>query len=136
MLPGDGLAVLESKQVLQKNLHGIRQLGNALETVCLSLGKAEINIVLTVNGKEGTTLENCREIWPRFKTPHNLIANTRVRTPVLASTSGCGYDHFRCPHVKVTPRNIQVRRKMMFTPAASVVDIHIDNFRETCQTIQ
>ena len=57
VLLGDGLAVLETKQVLQKNLHGIRQLGNALETVCLSLGKAEINIVLTVNGKDGTTLE-------------------------------------------------------------------------------
>lgn len=57
MLLGDGLAVLETKQVFQKNFHGIGELGNALQAVCLSLGKAEIDVVLTINGKDGTTMK-------------------------------------------------------------------------------
>ncbi len=30
--------------------------------------------------------------------------------------------------------NLQVRRYMMITPTAGVVETHIDNFAETCQT--
>ena len=54
---GDGLAILETQQVFQKNLHGIGQLGNALQAIGFSLGKAEIDKVLTINGKDGTTLK-------------------------------------------------------------------------------
>ncbi|MNX95690.1 hypothetical protein D3C86_1279730 [compost metagenome] len=57
MFLGDGLAVLETQQVFQKNLHGIGQLGNALQAIGFSLGKAEIDVILTANGKDGTTFE-------------------------------------------------------------------------------
>jgi hypothetical protein len=41
-------------------------------------------------------------------------------------TSGCGYDHFRCPHEKT--ERLQVRRKMIITPVAGVVAKLIDSF--------
>ncbi len=54
---GNGLAVLETQEVFEQDLHGIGQLGYALQAIGFSLGQAEIDIVLTIDGKNGTTFE-------------------------------------------------------------------------------
>lgn len=57
VLLGDGAAIFVAQQVLEQNLHRIGQLGNAGETVRLSLGQAVIDVVDTVDGERGATIE-------------------------------------------------------------------------------
>jgi hypothetical protein len=47
----NGAVVLEAKQVLKKNLHGERKLGNTLEAVLFGFGQAVIDIVFTTYGE-------------------------------------------------------------------------------------
>ncbi|MND92551.1 hypothetical protein D3C80_847130 [compost metagenome] len=57
LLPGDRLAVFETKQVFEQHLHREGQLGNTCQAVRFGLGQAVIDIVLTAYGKDGATLE-------------------------------------------------------------------------------
>src|SRR5690606_24807504 len=97
---GNGLAVFETEQVLEQNLHGERQLRNTLEAIRLGLGQAGVDVVLTTHGQDGATIKAV-ERSSHGKNPADNRANTRVRTPMHLCTSGCGYDHFRCPHEKI-----------------------------------
>ncbi|MCY1235507.1 hypothetical protein D9M72_481260 [compost metagenome] len=57
VLLGDGAAVFIAQQVLEQNLHRVGQLGNAGETVRLRLRQAVIDVVHTVDGERGATIE-------------------------------------------------------------------------------
>ncbi len=62
-------AVFVAQQIFQDDLHGIRQLGNTGKAVCLSLGQAVVNIILSVHAERGTaieTVERFRHERPRF----------------------------------------------------------------------
>lgn len=57
VLLGDGTAIFVAQQVLEQNLHRVGKLGYAGETIRLSLGQAVIDVVHTVDGERGATIE-------------------------------------------------------------------------------